>query len=123
MQLCSDHWATLRKAIDERGLRRFVAKDGNTAVNRIRRELEGTAGPDDYDPLMAANNAIWSNAINVGGLAVMAPDAGCPLCFLNQAHKESCTEEGCEFSYDGWIERAANEVDDYVKKKLPCPWQ
>ena len=64
MKFCMPHWDQLKAAIEERGLMGLVSKDGVVAVDKIKRDLnqEGTA-VENFDPLMAANFAIWSNAL------------------------------------------------------------
>lgn len=122
VKLCMTHWELLRIAIDERGLKRFIAKDAASAVQRMKREIEGTAGPDDYDPLMAANNLIWGNALEICGLEIMQNNADgserCPLCWMNEQHKATCKEENCTFTFDIWITRAADDAEAYVKEHL-----
>ena len=68
------------------------------------RELKGTAGPEDFDPLMAAHNMILGNALEAGGLIAMQPnDDGtgrCPVCYLN-------VPEWISFAADGACRHAA----------------
>lgn len=130
MQMCQSHWDALRAAIDARGDSRFVGQDGQAARARLIRELEGTDGPDDFDPLMSSMFAIFNNAMdNVArhapsqqegasaALAFMGADL-CPLCELNALHQRDCREEGCTFTYDNWIERAADDAHAYIVAHL-----
>lgn len=85
MRMCKQHWDELRAAIDARGLGGLVARSGEAAFEALRNQLEGDAQKADYDPLMAANFAIWGNALNAGGLYLMFQQDGkelCPLCEL-----------------------------------------
>ena len=126
MQMCQPHWDKLRAAIDERGLSALVARDGRAAAERVKREIEGTDGPDDFDPLMSSMWAIFNNATATieghapspeegarAALSFMAADI-CPLCELNALHERDCREEDCTFSYDGWIGRAADDAAAYA---------
>lgn len=121
MRFCQEHWDALRQAIDARGLGDLVAPDGEVAmaqlVDQLRRGERGeeeTVTAVNYDPLMSAHWAIVNNLAEVarthGGseaaLFIMVGDC-CPLCFANEQYERHCTEEGCTFSYDDWIDRAA----------------
>ena len=114
MKFCMDHWNKLRTAIAERGLEALVAADGMTAVNDL------IAGRPD--PLMAAHNAIVSNAASKVGLAIMtANDDGserCPICYLKalslaaprcECGDPACTPESRAEGFERWIDRAADE--------------
>jgi hypothetical protein len=113
MRMCQEHWEALKLAIEERGMDHLIAKDGARAAQNLAQELEGGRTIANFDPLMGAHNAILGNALGFGGLAVMAPnDDGserCPLCFLNLMHREHCEQPGCDFMFDGWINRAADD--------------
>lgn len=119
MKICQPHWERLRTAIDERGLSHLVAQGGEQAARNL--VAEATDGPSiqTFDPLMAAHNAIWARAMDVAGLAIMAPnDDGsdrCPICFLNEAHAAECAGPPCELprdtAFDHWIDKAADMVD------------
>ena len=79
MKFCQPHWDALRRAIDDRGLSHLVARDGAAAAELLRAQAEGEAGPEAYDPLMAAHNMIASWAVENGGLAMLQGDL-CPVC-------------------------------------------
>ncbi len=75
MRFCPDHWAELRKAIDDRCLSEFVAQDDVEAADRLTR--------GDFDPLMGAHNAIMSNGLKYMGLSVMlSNDDGSQRCVI-----------------------------------------
>lgn len=128
MKLCQDHWDRLRAAISERGLDNLIAKDGETAFRQAVDGLEtDKLSLNNFDPLMYANTAIWSHAIDIGGLAVMAlNDDGserCPICFLSAMHDEHCTKPGCDVPKDGtafdvWIGKAADDARRTADKLL-----
>jgi hypothetical protein len=108
MKICDSHWQQLKKAIDDRGLSRFVSKDGEHAAQNMIAQ-QGTDTKDNYDPLMFATYAIWGNSIEAFGLDIMRPEAPCPLCVLDK-HVKECTEEGCNMKQSGsdWIGFAAD---------------
>lgn len=87
MKLCGPHWSELRSLIEASGYGSLIAADDNDAKNRLAKELEDSAGPDDFDPLMAAQNLILGNAVDAAGPALLAPvndgSDRCPICFLN----------------------------------------
>src|SRR5579859_4119178 len=88
MRFCDPHWKKLRAAFKERGLDKYVAKDGAQAALDL---IEGKP-----DPLMAAHNAILSNVMDRVGLEVMMPNEDgterCPLCYIQKLARESaCT--------------------------------
>lgn len=109
MKICDNHWKGLKDAIDQRGLSKFISKDGQAAVARIVSSLQGADGKDEFDPLMQANFAIWGNALQAFGIEITAEEAPCPLCALDH-HAKECTDTGCsrETGAD-WIKFAADE--------------
>lgn len=84
MRMCQFHWDQLRAAVDERGMSGLIAGDGHKAAEAMDRELAGASEASDFDPLMAANWAIFSRALKMGGLYLMTEDESCneycPLC-------------------------------------------
>lgn len=118
MKFCQPHWDELRAALDERGLSHLIAKDGKQAVKNLAAELTEGRSVENYDPLMAAHNAILNNVMGVVGIEVMYPNEDgsdrCPLCFLTTEHKAGCKDPTCEIdSYDDWIDRAADDQLSY----------
>lgn len=126
MKFCQPHWEKLRRAIDERGLAHLIAKGGEQAARNMAAELRQGASIQSFDPLMAAHNAIWMRAMDVAGLAVMAPNENgterCPICFLNQAHAAECQGPPCglprDTAFDHWIDRAADMVGTQAAELL-----
>lgn len=121
MNFCQAHWDTLRAAIDERGLTPLIAQDGQAAVDNMVAQLEQRDDVSNYDPLMAAMWAIDANALKLAGLALMmvregSADPPCPLCFLNIEHKRACNDPDCQFTYDDWINKAADEELEHVNQ-------
>ena len=115
------HWNALKKAIDDRGLSGFVAKDGKVAVQQMIQQIESSQETKgNFDPLMAAHWAIAGNAMDylgrAGGpgaaLRMLGGDI-CPVCELNEAHRQTCTDPKCrldkERGYDWMIDRAAED--------------
>jgi hypothetical protein len=99
MRFCQAHWEALRAAIRERGLERFVARDGEDLAAKGR-----AAG---FEPLIGAHNAIVQNAIGVAGLAILDGAESCPLCFLiaGCGCKTKGNQGPCDFTR--WVDRAA----------------
>ncbi len=113
MKICQEHWDKLKEAIEARGLGHLVAGSGATAAV-ITGQLSGS---DEYDPLIAANFAIWNNALEAFGLSMMYEDAPCPLCLMDK-HAAECVEPDCaknsgmdwiRFAADGQLETARNK--------------
>lgn len=115
MKFCSEHWQQLREAVDASGLSALIAEDGATAVKALASELEDGPTIDNFDPLMAAHNMIWSRAMTEiaekyqqNPLMLMAddvehPEWACPICALNWCHAEHnrlCTKENCDYPRD-----------------------
>jgi len=115
MNICKPHWDELKAAITTRGLGDFIAKDGHELMRQMEKSL---TDPDvlhleDFDPLMAANNMIVSQALETAGLGLMAPDeAGnprCPLCL-------------CAGPYaSNWINGASDQAAEMVAELRKGP--
>src|SRR5208337_525496 len=114
MKICQEHWDGLKEAIEARGLGHLVAGSGAKAAPIVTDELEGS---DAYDPLIAANFAIWNNALEAFGMSMMYEDAPCPLCLMDK-HAAECNDPGCAknsgmdwigFAADGQLEVARNK--------------
>jgi hypothetical protein len=118
--MCADHWQKLRTAIADLGMDGLVAKSGPEAVSRLVTEAESGATKTTFDPLMDAHNAILSNALDLVGIAIMAPNEDgtdrCPLCFINEGHLKGCKDEGCTWSTEPWIGYAARDAHARAKE-------
>lgn len=92
MKICTPHWERLRAALKERGLDHLGAKTGEAAAANMVTELEGRSAENDFDPLMAANNMIWTQGLKVCGLALMANNEDgsekCPICESAKAFEQ-----------------------------------
>ena len=105
MKFCGDHWTALRAAIDERGLTRFVSGTGAALTDRLKQDLvQPEQTKETFDPLANATWAIYTNALDAGGLYLMSGDL-CPLCEA-EAHG---IEKG------SWITLAADEQVDRAR--------
>ena len=115
MKICDAHWQDLKKAIDDRGLTRFIAKDGEAAAKAMASQIQGGDEKESYDPLMGANFAIWGNALEVWGPGMMQEGAPCPLCLLDK-HAKECAEPDCQFKQTGadWVTLAADAQMEYA---------
>lgn len=92
MKICQSHWDRIRAKLDELGIGHLGAKSGEAAIRNVVTELEGREAENDYDPLMACNNMIWSNGMRYLGLSLMAANADgsdrCPVCEIVRATEE-----------------------------------
>lgn len=127
MKFCPEHWASLKAAIDARGLGSLVADSGKEAGENMISELDHGVTIDNFDPLMAAHNQIWAGAMQSiketyqqNPLMLMADDAehpewACPICALNWCHAEHnllCTQERCNYPRDyDWAESIEMSAD------------
>ena len=87
MKMCRPHWDELRGLIEASGYGSLIAADNDEAEKCLAKEREESAGPVDFDPLMAAQNMILGNAIDTAGTQVLGPAANgsdrCPICYLD----------------------------------------
>lgn len=122
------HWETLRAAIDARGLSSLVAESGEEAATKMMYATQEGTTIDNFDPLMMAHNAIFSNSLTFAadflgpnGLMMLQVDIPeelqCPICFLNHLvglHDMQCVDPECQaprgINYDWMIERAADDA-------------
>lgn len=104
MKMCMPHWEELKTAIDDRGLSKFIAPSGEVLAKNLVTELQG--GEKKFEPLMGANIAIMSNALQMGGLYLMTGDF-CPLCELEKHTPEKASN---------WIKYASDEQYEKAKK-------
>ena len=123
MKMCQRHWGLLRDAIKAEGLYDLVAPDGRQAMRNMASELQSGAAIQNFDPLMAAHNDIWSHAMDLAGLAVMAPDADgnerCPVCFCAELHLATCPDRPCpDPTFDGWTTIAARHSKETYERLL-----
>lgn len=109
MKFCTPHWDQLRAAIKERGLDGLVAKDGEQAVAKLTDQLEkNDTTKTNFDPLMAAHNAITGRVLEIVGLNLLLPNEDgserCPLCFAQVCHDAECKHPGCAIQIaNDWI--------------------
>lgn len=112
MKFCTSHWDALRAAIENRGLSSLVADNGEKAASNLVSELTEGSSIDNF-------NAIVANVVAIlhagAAMEVLAGDV-CPLCYVNEAHKATCTDDGCALSYDAWVGRAADDMVEAWKK-------
>jgi hypothetical protein len=117
MKLCQSCWDKLKAAIEQRGMLHLVAKSGEAASKQLAAQLSGGVSADNYDPLMAANFAIWKQSLSSFGLGMMSEDAPCPLCFKTEI-ETSCSDPNCnKQTGEMWIEFAADEQLAYCREK------
>lgn len=105
MKMCQPHWEQLRADVSKYGLDHLIAPDGKAAAEMITRQLEGTDGPLDFDPLMNANNQLWSMSLDVIGLRMMV---------TKEDGSDPCP--ACELRDYNWVEGAAYQSRLYAEK-------
>lgn len=102
--MCRQHWDKLVGLLEVGGYGALIASDDEVAEERLARELDESAGPDDFDPLTTAQNMILGNAIDAAGTLVLGPTADgsdrCPICFL---------------AVPEWLEYAAHDAIEHAK--------
>lgn len=98
MNMCQKHWDKLREAIDQRGLGKFVANNGEEAIEHTVRGLKGENTIVDFEPLMGSSMCLANLALKIGGLALMKPNEDdsmpCPVCFLQSFDYVSAAADG-----------------------------
>lgn len=100
MQFCTEHWQGLRDEISKRGLADFVSKSGEQVGEKLKAEMQGGLSKDNFDPLMAAHNAIVGAVIRDAGLAAFG-EIECPLCLVKANAPEGTVRN--------WIEGAVGD--------------
>jgi hypothetical protein len=130
VKFCQPHWEKLRAAIDERGLTHLVAQGGAQAARNLAAESRDGPSIQTFDPLMAAHNAIWFNAMQtpVGMTLMFANDDGserCPICFPRDEHAKVCPgAPECLVSastFEAWIDLAAEGAKEQADELLRRP--
>lgn len=117
MKFCQNHWDKLRAAITDRGLFHLVSGSGMEAVEKlVDSAITQQTNIQNFDPLMAAHNMIYSNALSRVGFSLMAlNDDGtqkCPICIVGS----HCA--GCEAIAEDWINKASDGVKTYYEENL-----
>jgi hypothetical protein len=115
MRFCEKHWKDLRDAIEVRGLKPLVAKDGNAAIESAVRQIEGTHDNDDFDPLMGAYWLINAQIVKIRGLMFMASDSpygGCAMCEPDDGRPEWASQ---------WINGAADDALTEARRRGLAP--
>lgn len=116
MQMCKPHWEELKTKLKERGLGKFIAKDGAEVIERLHGDDVTKTDAERFEPLMSAYMAITMNSMEAAGLAIMMPAADgsdtCPLCYL-VSHCE-CGKDDCSFKT--WLDHAVEDQVDRAGK-------
>lgn len=107
MRICIPHYEQLKTAIKARGLWDMVGGEKPEMVEKFKASIDGATKVETFDPLLAANNMIWSVGIKCFGLGLMQPDENgehrCPIC------------EAGKHGHHDWIEKAAIEAERIAK--------
>ena len=108
MKICGEHWKMMREAIAERGLDALVLKSAEAAMENEVTSLQGAK--QNFDPLMSMHWHYSSNALQMGGLYLMAEKEDgtdhCPLCEM-ASHVEA-------FDPQASINNTADQMRDYA---------
>lgn len=113
MKYCQSHWNRLRQAIEQHGMEKLVARDGQAAAARLVKEIEGRADLLNFDPLMAAHNEItrrFLEPLGADGLYVFMGDY-CPLCELVRLNPQKPQLDA------NWINGCTKELQDFCLKE------
>lgn len=98
MNMCQEHWDTLKAAIEARGLMQLVAAGGKELVDHLVREVEGKATVVDFEPLMGSASNLFRLAMGVTGGRAMTPNAEgkmpCPVCLLRDFDYVAAAADG-----------------------------
>lgn len=99
MQICLPHYDRLKTAIKVRGLWDMVGGPKPEMVEKFEASIEGVEKVEHFDPLLAANNMIWSVGMKCFGLGLMQPDEhGNHRCPVRKARRDGLDREGCDRS-------------------------
>lgn len=111
MKFCTDHWTALREAIDKRGLTAWIAESGEQATRNLLSEQTEGRTIDNFDPLMAAHNAIMANTlwiVDPPARRLLTTDE-CPICYCNREDPANAGGSRVH-DYDVWIDKAADDA-------------
>lgn len=126
MELCDNHTALLRAALVVRGLDPHVTETPEAFEEKMTYFVNSDAITEqNYEPFLLASATIMTSAIYkmldilgaIEALRMMHSDR-CPICRFNELHEFAHEElerhgqstNGCEFTYEEWIERAADDA-------------
>lgn len=139
MRMCQPHWETLIRGVKDRGMWSLVHQSGEAAMEAEVRSLQGTRQPGDWDPLMAANWAIFGRFMDAVGrsqgpgaaLGAMAQDI-CPLCEIQKSYDlwdqpEQVAKHGPRPANardaQGWADSCLDAMLDYAREQKLVPVQ
>lgn len=112
MQICLPHYDKLKTAIKVRGMWDMVGGSKQAMADKFTAAIDGPKEVEHFDPLLAANNMIWSVGMKCFGLGLMQPDEHgnhrCPVC---EAEKRGAMD---------WIEKAASEAERLAQNFRPA---
>jgi len=125
MKMCQTHWDRIRVLVEERGLSHLIGT-AEQAMQAIADEVDGQESTH-FDPLMAVNNLIMGQALQMGGLYLMSGDF-CPVCeaMKHTAHlpRQGETEPvGEAWVEDHWTVGPVDAVHEVCRQKGLVPSQ
>lgn len=107
MKFCDNHWAELRKAIEDRGLGQYI----NTAeglATQFELDMQGRGKENIVDPLMLSFGMIAEAALERGGLYLLFGDL-CPIC--------EGLEKGDTENVKTWISGCTDAVQQHFQEQ------
>lgn len=102
MKLCTRHQGNLIEQVKRKGMWRLVPHDPETARQLAQKWLQGTARPDELDPLGVSLLEIYHKAYNMIGVYVNHPHF-CALCEVERTY-------GGEEAADIWVDNCTDAV-------------
>lgn len=125
MKFCRTHWDRLRQLVIDKGMVALISKDGEAAADRMVEELEGTATPLTYDPLLSAYWMLSGKALELGGLYLMGQKPGeggeyCPMCEVEEQGVKYAGQPG---DAEAWMDSCTDSCLVYCREQglLPKP--
>ncbi len=119
MKLCDTHQDELNTAIEDRGLKKFIAPSTEEGHRRFKAMLSHGVSRDCYCPISLATFEICQNAVDNSDGKIAQDDhadaqhAVCPVCWLC-SHTEQIGQTP-EY-YSSYVTRGADEALFHAKK-------
>lgn len=112
---CQSHNDMMRKALEERGLSRFISENDEEMNQKMVASAEGKV-IEGFDSLIGLDMTILIKAMEALGLYILS-EPTCPLCEVLDAHDSHPCSHGCsrEDVEARWIELGADAVLEHVR--------
>jgi hypothetical protein len=111
LRICKDHWTRLREAIEYRGMKSLISKDGNSMKTRLKDIKSTLKNPtaECFDPFAIATIQISMAFIANVDDEDFPEGQFCPLCEV-KAHGQIPDAD------DDWINGCCDEQLDTARK-------